>query len=376
MARTRRNGMDRPKRPITWTRFRLPPNQEWPHWLCPGATASHDDVESKLVDPLQDVPGVSCYSMTLGKMVEFPQEAVCIIQWSFMEYLTDFLESPACDTFLRLLDGNEQHDAAAGDGNDNTLDEAEATNSSKQQTEPPAMEELISRRRRRFLVLKHWEEAATSDIEGRVTMTTFVIPVADDRYGTLHEAYLDVRETFGRFDVPNPPDQDWIERFGRAQNSRRVWFYAPRRGAAEEAEKQQDMSSQTWLEMTFGRGESGGAGGQLPLPLVQSQVDANASASDAPKKGLMCEFRVWNDFKDANVNLASEEKHAKDAEIKEKWNKFVGQWMSDGRILAWKRERWDFESVRRFWERERHSEKRKREEAVDTVTDSETRGSP
>ncbi|KAK3321964.1 hypothetical protein B0H66DRAFT_553027 [Apodospora peruviana] len=356
MARYRQTARDKGKRLITWTRFRLPPNHEWPAWPC--LTAAGHDAVNPVGNPLEGVGGTSCYAITLGRMVDFPQEAVCMIEWEYMDDLTNFLASPACDEFLRLLD---EH----GD-NDDTLDEVAY---SSMLSWPPLLSgaaaaaqiqtmELIFRRRRRsrFLILKHFSEAATSTIQGRVTLSTFVITAEkEDGYASLCKAYPDVRETFGRFDRPNhPPDPELIERYGRASSKERVWFYA--RGIPAE-EKQEDMS-ETWVEKTFGRAGSGG--GQQP-PLVQSQSSASDGGSPpGPQpKALMCEFRVWNDMRDEIVNLGNEEAHAKDAEIKEIWDQVMGEWMSDGRILAWKRERWDFEPVMRFWERIREKKKKK-----------------
>lgn len=334
MARTKQTVPLKPKGPITWTRFRLPPNHEWPAWPCLGATTgATDNATDPPVNPLEGVGGASCYTITLGKLVESPQEAVCMIQWKYMDDVNNFLASPACDAFLKLLGlldqespgEEEEDDAGAGAGAGDDKD--------------------YRRRHRHFLVLKHWEEAATSTIQGRVTLSTFVVPEQEeDGYAGLYTLYRDLRETFGRYDRPKTPDADMVERFGRAANRSRVWFYSRR----PTGQVEQEEMSRTWLGKTFGRGESGDGGG---------------TEEASPKKtALMCEFRVWNDYRDVNVNLSSEEENAKDGEIKELWDRFMGEWMSHGRVLAWKRERWDFEPVLGFRER-RSEEKMKEEEA-------------
>ncbi|KAM7200805.1 hypothetical protein V8F33_003736 [Rhypophila sp. PSN 637] len=351
MTRPMQTATRQGKRTLSWTRFRLPPNQEG--WPFLGSTAG-DDTESQLVNPLQGVPGTSWNRhVILGKMVEDPQEAVCIIQWQFMDHLTNFIASPACDRFLRLLDGQSQHDA--GDDS-STLNEAAAAapaDSSTQPDDPPVDNnemEVITRRRRRFVVLKHWTEAATSDIKGRVTLSSFVMGVADDSFDTLYRTYQDAKETFGR------PRNIGISG---------VWFYIPRSWSA--AEEQEDML-ETWLENTFGRG-SGGASGSQPTRLAQS---TSANASGQPKKGFMCEFNIWNDFPNESANVRREEDHAKDLEIKDRWDQMTGEWISDGRILSCRRERWDFEQVRGIQARDKEK-KRKREEGVDTLEDTDSK---
>ncbi len=73
MARTKQTAKRFYKALITWTRFYLPREQEWPTW-----SVDHADVH---VGPLADVQG--CRKASLGRMVENPEQAAFIIgQWS------------------------------------------------------------------------------------------------------------------------------------------------------------------------------------------------------------------------------------------------------------------------------------------------------
>lgn len=65
MARTKQTAKHYGKPTITWTRFHLPLDQEWPTW-----TVTHADVH---VGPLAGVKGA--YGISLARMVETPEQA-------------------------------------------------------------------------------------------------------------------------------------------------------------------------------------------------------------------------------------------------------------------------------------------------------------
>lgn len=69
MARTKQTAKHFDKRLVTWTRFHLPREQEWPTW-----SVDHADVH---VGPLAGVEGR--WKVSLGRMVEKPEQAVYII---------------------------------------------------------------------------------------------------------------------------------------------------------------------------------------------------------------------------------------------------------------------------------------------------------
>lgn len=69
MARTKQTAKRYGKGTITWTRFHLPLEQEWPTW-----SVTHADVH---VGPLAGVEGV--WKASLGRMVENPEQAAYII---------------------------------------------------------------------------------------------------------------------------------------------------------------------------------------------------------------------------------------------------------------------------------------------------------
>ncbi|KAK4213852.1 hypothetical protein QBC37DRAFT_422473 [Rhypophila decipiens] len=351
MARTKQTSKPRPKRPMTWTRFRLPPTQDPPNWSSSSAAAGYDAKRGQFLDILDGVPGTSSYDMAIGKMVEDPQEAVCIIGWEFMDDVTNFIASPACDRFLRTLDGMNEADIGK---DDNTLDEA--ADSSKPTQHTPAENddaELIARRRNRFLVLKHWESCSTSEIIGRVTLSTYLMAMPDDSFDTLHRTFLDVEKAYGAREITN------------------VWFYTPRSWSA--ADEQEDMS-ETWMEKTFGRGGgTSGAQSTSPPPRVRSEsataaaaaaVTAGGSASDPPKKGLICNFHMWETFRPSKMDVDREDYLDRYRKIKENFDRVTGEWISDGRMLSGKRDLWDFLSVSEFVEMNRER-KRKRDEGID-----------
>ncbi|KAI3317156.1 hypothetical protein HD806DRAFT_395524 [Xylariaceae sp. AK1471] len=68
---------------ISWTRFYLPRDQEWPTW-----SVHHDDV---YVGPLKGVEGWRTAS--LGRMVDNPGQAAYIIQWVDLDAVKNFESS-------------------------------------------------------------------------------------------------------------------------------------------------------------------------------------------------------------------------------------------------------------------------------------------
>lgn len=69
MARTKQTAKRHEKALITWTRFHLPREQEWPMW-----SVGYDDFH---VGPLEGVQGWR--KALLGRMVDNPEQAAYII---------------------------------------------------------------------------------------------------------------------------------------------------------------------------------------------------------------------------------------------------------------------------------------------------------
>ena len=65
----------RERRRITWTRFHLPREQDWPRWMTAGGSKS-DDVT--FLGPLAGVEG--CEKVWLGRQVEDPEKAALIVR--------------------------------------------------------------------------------------------------------------------------------------------------------------------------------------------------------------------------------------------------------------------------------------------------------
>ncbi|KAI1169594.1 hypothetical protein F4777DRAFT_584757 [Nemania sp. FL0916] len=170
MARTKQTAKRTPKELITWTRFYLPQDQEWPTW-----SVDHDDVH---IGPLADVPGRG--KASLGRMVDNPEQAAYIIEWATLDDLKNFLSSPACAEFLRNLPeyDNSQVSVESGSALQHlALDEASLSS--------------------RFLTLKHATEAFTFEVEGRVTFTTFVVPrKVDNAWAMWNDNFKDVFRYF------------------------------------------------------------------------------------------------------------------------------------------------------------------------------------
>jgi len=162
---------------MSWTRFHLPQEQEWPMW-----SVNHDDVHA---GPLVDVQG--CRKLSLGRMVDNPEQAVYIIgeccylnwarlhvskltllsnclEWVTLDDLKNFQSSPACAEFLQNLPEYDNSQISIEPGL--TLRHLALNDSSSSLT--PASS--------RFLTFQHATQARTSEIENRVTITTFLIP--------------------------------------------------------------------------------------------------------------------------------------------------------------------------------------------------------
>ncbi|KAH8593502.1 hypothetical protein B0O99DRAFT_742855 [Bisporella sp. PMI_857] len=154
MARTKQTARQTTKGVITWTRFYLPEEQEWPTWSI--------DYGNVYVSPLSEVQGCRG-NVFLGRMVDRPEQAAYIIEWDTLEDVKAFQSSPACVEFLRNL---PEYD------NDN--DNSQVSIDSGLALRHPILDYALSSSR--FLALHHAFEGATPTIEGRVTFTALLVP--------------------------------------------------------------------------------------------------------------------------------------------------------------------------------------------------------
>ncbi|KAH7311224.1 hypothetical protein B0I35DRAFT_357121 [Stachybotrys elegans] len=270
----------RERGPITWTRFHLPREQEWPTW-----SVSHPDVH---VGPLADVQGAMF--IRLGRMVEHPEQAAYIISWDTLDDLKNFQSSPVCAEFLQNLPRNDISQVSIESGS--ALSSLSLEDSSMS---PPS----------RFLTLSYVDSRPTSKLEGRITLSAFMIP------RTYNPSINDLRNGPGRF---FPPGSEYIqyERWLRWEQ-KIVWFSV--------------IAEDSWVEEKFGE-------------LAKNQ-----------DRKIFCELRVWPNPNDYNASsepgAECEEASAKDPQTRALWNQAVAKVMPP--VTSWEQERWDIREVPRFY---------------------------
>ncbi|KAK4038075.1 hypothetical protein C8A01DRAFT_48252 [Parachaetomium inaequale] len=264
MARTKQRARRNTKALIlTWTRFYLPREQKWPTW-----SVDHAHVH---IGPLAGVEG--CRKTSLGRMVENPEQAAYIIEWATLDALNNFQSSPACAEFLRNFpeDDNSPVSIESGSAQKHlTLDDGSSSS-------PPVLS--------RFLVLKHIVAAPTSPVEGRVTLTTFMVPRKSD---TVFDMWYDnFKSVFHAF-VPRGSEFTARHRNFWYKFSA-VWFWV--------------LAEDQWVEEKFGKLE------QTP--------------EDDQRRTILCHFYLWL------PRLA------------------IARVMPPA--TAWAQERWDIREVPRFY---------------------------
>ncbi|KAL2802028.1 hypothetical protein BJX63DRAFT_416035 [Aspergillus granulosus] len=285
MARTKQTAKRGQKVLITWTRFHLPREQEWPTW-----SVDHADVHA---GPLADVEGLR--KISLGRMVENPEQAAYILEWVTLDDLKNFQSSPACAEFLRNLpeDNNSRASIESGSALRHlTLDDAPSPS-------PPASS--------RFLTFKHATETPTADVEGRVTFTTFLVPhKVDNMYGMYKDNFNSVLSTF----IPRGSGfitghRNFWYKFSA------VWFWV--------------LAEDHWVEEKFGK-------------LEQTQEDNQG-------RTIFCHFFLWS--RKFGATPEHEEASAADPQARESWNQAIARVMPPA--TAWAQERWDIQRVPRFF---------------------------
>ncbi|KAJ4154727.1 hypothetical protein LMH87_000006 [Akanthomyces muscarius] len=81
MARIRQTARRSIRALITLTRFYLPLDQEWPAWPAEEGCDPH-------AGPLEGVEGA--HSMRMGRLIDDPEQAVYIIDWSLLQHFKAF----------------------------------------------------------------------------------------------------------------------------------------------------------------------------------------------------------------------------------------------------------------------------------------------
>ncbi|KAI1812915.1 hypothetical protein GGS20DRAFT_587017 [Poronia punctata] len=282
MARAKQSARQLGKGITTWTRFHLPRDQEWPTW-------SVDD-EDVHVGPLASVEGLG--RISLGRMVEDPEQAVYIIVWTTLEDLKNFQSSHACVEFLQNL---HEHNPARVS--------IEPGSALRRLTLDDASSLLSSSSSSRFLALKHVKESPTANVEGRVTLTAFSMPAADE--ATERSWHDKVTEAFRFF--PRGSESIRLHR-NFAWQHYTVWFSV--------------IGEDGWVRDNF----------------------VNAEGGKAKGRTILCEFRLWPSRMDVTPEL--EEALAKDAQAKASWEESAAKTMPP--VTAWKQERWDIREIPRF----------------------------
>ena len=142
------------------------------------------------------------------------------VEWATLDDLKSFRSSPACVEFLRNLpehDNNSRVSIESGSALAHlTLDEAQSS---------------------RFLTLKHVTENPTLDVEGRVTLTTLLVPrTVDDVFGIWKD---NLESVFGAF---MPRGSEFVTAYRNFWfKFLAVWFWA--------------LEEDRWVEVKFGKRE-------------------------------------------------------------------------------------------------------------------------
>ncbi|KAI6089592.1 hypothetical protein F4821DRAFT_231379 [Hypoxylon rubiginosum] len=279
MARTKQTSR-RYERGITWTRFYLPLDQEWPTWPT---------YEDKHFGPLTNVKGMG--KVLLGRMVDNPEQAAYIINWWDLDALKNFRSSPACTEFLQNLPKYDNSQASIESGS--ALGYLSLGDASSSSSPPPS----------RLLTLGYTTRASTSDLEGRVTFTAFMVPRKEN-----HEKWMlqeKVKDVFSRY-LP-------LRRINSVYSwpSLTMWFWV--------------LAEDDWVEEKFGK-------------LEQTQEDAQ---EDVQGRTILCQFRLWPGLDKSTPT--HEDVLATNPEVRESWNQAMAEVMPP--VTAWAQERWDIRPV-------------------------------
>ncbi|EJP64330.1 hypothetical protein CRV24_004617 [Beauveria bassiana] len=287
MVRPRGKYRPLPEKPlITWTRFYLPRDQEWPVW-----TVDHDDIHA---GPLTRLP---CLRLGLARMVDKPDQAAYIIEWYTQQDFKNFESSPACVEFLRNLP-----ESAASEESSSRL---EHLNLDDESAPLPK-----SSGKSRFRVYKHSTRLPTRELEGLVTLTAFSVPAKiDDNDSRFLEISRALEAKFSAF---RPQGYTWLTKHGASNRFICIWLWV--------------LEEDSWVEEKFGT-------------LKQSQP-----GEDDPSRAILCHIFLWS--RGYAEPHKEEEASAADPQARESWERRAALVMPPA--TAWVQERWDIRQVPRF----------------------------
>lgn len=209
--------------------------------------------------------------------------------------MKNFQSSPACAEFLQNLPEHDDSQALVESGS--TLGNLILTDVSSSLTPATATS--------RFLIFKHVSEAVITEVEGRVTLTAFLVPRKVDNVCLMwREKFQSVFAGFvphGYESITSHPK--FMFRFAA------VWFWV--------------LSEDDWAEKKFGG-------------LEQAQ-------DDDQNRTIICHFHLWQ--RRCGATPEKEEASAADPQSRESWNRAVAQVMPPA--TSWIQERWDVQDVPR-----------------------------
>ncbi|EAQ88351.1 predicted protein [Chaetomium globosum CBS 148.51] len=300
MARTKQTARRTYKPFITWTRFQLPREQEWPTW-----TVDHDDVHA---GPLTDVEG--CRILSLGRMVDNPEQAAYIIRWRTLDDFLKFQSSPACTAFLDNLPSH------ANNNNNNNNPEPTDPSSALSHLTLDDTSPLSPPPPSRFQILQHATEAATPEASGLVTLTTFLVPhhIDDKDKYALWQDQLSALDTF----CPPGAERLITTRYFW-QKGTHVWYWL--------------VGEDGWVWERFGRPADSQDGGQ------------------GAGRAVFCHFFLWSPHhggpEEYEAAVETERVVAVDPKAREAWARALERVVPPA--TAWVQERWDVREVPRFF---------------------------
>lgn len=200
-----------------------------------------------------------------------------LFEWRGLEKFEEFNSSPACIDFL------------------NNLPEVENT--------------AKTLNRSRFRIYRHSTEAATRELDGLVTMTTFSVPGKLDQhaYWNLVRMFAD---TVGHF---TPTNSNTLTKYGAWTKFIRIWLCV--------------LKEHSWVEEKFG---------PLPQP---------TSYNDEPGRAVFCHVFRWSEGYDEPHE--QQRRSAADPQAKESWEAMVAELMPPA--TAWVQESWEIREIPLCW---------------------------
>lgn len=210
-----------------------------------------------------------------------------------MDALKNFQSSPACAEFLQNLPEHDDSQASVESGSTlRNLTLIDASSSLAAETS-------------RFLIFKHLTAAVIAEVEGRVSLTAFLVPRKVDGVFLMWKEKFE--SVFAAFVPRGYESIRWHPKFEFRFAA--VWFWV--------------LSEDGWMEKTFEK-------------LEQTQQDGQG-------RTISCHFHLWP--RRCGSTPEKEEASAADLQSRESRNRVVAQVMPPA--TSWVQERWDIQDVPR-----------------------------